>query len=92
MPAAPFSIRLAPALKARLHNEAERAERSLGFVAQKAIGAYLDALDDKRAAIVAAITRADQGHLIPAEHLHAWVASWGADSELPPPKATKART
>ena len=90
MPApSPFSVRLAPKLKERLQAEAKRADRPLGYVMQKAVESYLDAADEKRAAIRAAVKRADAGHMISGEAVHAWIASWGTDEELPMPTVEK---
>lgn len=87
----PFSVRLAPKLRARLQAEAKRADRPLGYVMQKAVEIYLAAADEKRAAIRAAVKRANAGHLIPSEAVHAWIASWGAEDEAPMPKLEKLR-
>jgi predicted transcriptional regulator len=85
----PFSVRLAPKLKERLQAEAKRADRPLGYVMQKAVEAYLAAADEKRTAIRAAVKRADAGHLIPGEAVHAWIESWGTEYELPMPTVEK---
>ncbi len=85
----PFSLRLAPKLKERLQKEAERSDRSLGYVAQKAIESYLDSKEEKRAAIRAALERADRGQFVPGEEVRAWIESWDTDNELPMPTVTK---
>jgi predicted transcriptional regulator len=85
----PFSVRLAPKLKERLQAEAKRADRPLGHVMQRAVEAYLAAADETRAAIRAAVKRADAGHLISGEAVHAWIESWGADDEAPMPAVEK---
>ena len=81
----PFSVRLAPRLKERLQAEAKRAEWPLGFVMQKAVKAYLDAADEKRAAIRAVVKRADAGHVILGQAAHEWIASWHTEDEAPMP-------
>ena len=42
--------------------------------------------EEKRAAISAAIAEANRGDFISQESMDAWVASWGRESELPPPE------
>ena len=89
MATSPFSVRLAPKLKERLQAEAKRADRPLSYVMQKAVEAYLAGADEKRAAIRAAVKRADSGHLISGETVHAWIASWDTEDELPIPTVEK---
>jgi len=81
-----LSIRIDPALKARLAAEAERTDRSIAYVAQKAMAAYLDAKDAKRAAIRAAIAEADKGQFVSEDVAHAWIASWNTDEEPAAPQ------
>ena len=42
--------------------------------------------EEKRTAISAAIAEADRVGFISQESMDAWVASWGKESELPPPE------
>ena len=42
---------------------------------------------EKRAAIRAAISEADEGAFISQDAMGAWIVTWNSDSELPPPKA-----
>ena len=41
---------------------------------------------EKRAAIRAAISEADEGAFISQDAMDAWIASWGSDAELPSPE------
>jgi predicted transcriptional regulator len=85
-PTSPISLRLDPETRSRLQLEAAAEERSLSFIAQKAIVAFLDAQDKKRQALTAAIEEADKGIFISDEAMTAWVNSWGSDQELPMPE------
>ena len=40
----------------------------------------------KRAAIDAALEKADQGKFISADAMNAWIDSWDTEDELPAPK------
>ena len=42
--------------------------------------------EEKRAAIRSAVAEAEEGVFISQEAMDAWVASWDADAELPPPE------
>lgn len=84
----PFSFRLEPELKKRLQEEARRSDRSLGYVTQRAIEGCLDSLEEKRAAIRDALARADEGHVVSGEQVHAWIESWDGAGELAMPGAS----
>jgi predicted transcriptional regulator len=81
----PLSLRLDPAVKTRLQQEASRVDRSLSYVVQNAIVAFLDAKDQKRQIIADALAEADKGIFISAENMSAWVESWGNEGELAEP-------
>jgi predicted transcriptional regulator len=86
MPATPFSIRLDPAVKAKLEQEARLEDRSAGYIAQKAIEDYLDAKAYKRECLREAVAEADKGVFISEEAMDTWINSWGTENELPTPK------
>ena len=81
-----LSLRIDANLKKNLEQEARRDERSASYLAVKAIEAMLRDRAEKRAAIRAAVSEADEGAFISQEAMDAWVSSWGEDSELPPPE------
>ena len=81
-----LSLRIDAGLKKSLEREAKREDRSASWLAVKAIEAMLRNRVDKRAAIRAAIAEAGKGEFISQDAMDAWVASWGTDAELPPPK------
>jgi predicted transcriptional regulator len=86
MRSAPFSLRLDPALKARLEKLAEREDRSAAYIVQQALTNYLDAKDHFYAEIKKAEAEADKGVFISSEAMHRWMESWDTDHELPPPE------
>ena len=84
--ASPFSLRLDPATKARLDQEARRLDRSSSYVAAQAIEAWLDARAAKRAAIQSALDEAEKGEFISQGAMAQWMGSWGTESETAPPE------
>lgn len=84
---APVSVRLDDATKTRLEREAALEDRSLSYMTQQAIIKFLDAREQKRRAVAAALAEADAGDFISDEAMTAWVNSWGDDAELPVPAA-----
>ena len=86
--AQPMSIRIDDTLKARLDQAAKAEERSLSYIAQKAITSYLDSRDHRQATILKAYQEArTEKAFISGEAMNAWVESWDTDHELPPPLA-----
>ncbi len=86
MASPPFSVRLSDEIKSRLEKEAERVDRSAGYLVQKAIEEFLDARDFFRSEMEAAIAEADKGVFISGEAVHKWMDSWDTENELPPPE------
>ena len=81
-----LSLRIDANLKKNLEREARREERSVSYLAVKAIEAMLRERAEKRAAIQVAVLEADEGAFISQGAMDAWVSSWGENSELPPPE------
>lgn len=86
MNSVPFSLRLEPELKKRLEAAAESEDRSASYVATRAIEAFLDARDARRADLEAAIAESDKGVFVSSEAVERWMASWDTDNELPMPE------
>lgn len=84
---APFSLRLDPALKSRLEDEARHQDRPASYVATKAIEQFLDAQDAKRDAIEQAIEEADAGVFVSASAVHRWMDGWDGSEPPPEPEA-----
>ena len=86
MPTAPFSIRIDTDIKAQLEDEAKSLDRSVSYVAAKAIEGFLKARQQKRDAIDRALKEAEKGVFVSQEVVSTWVDSWGTENELPKPK------
>jgi predicted transcriptional regulator len=82
----PLSLRLDFDVRTRLQQEAYAQDRSLSYVAQKAIIAFLDAKDARYQAISTALAEADKGVFVSDEAITKWIDSWGEDCELTVPK------
>jgi len=82
----PFSLRIDSEIKTQLEQEAKETERSVSYIAVKAIKEYLKTREYKKLAIDAAIKEADKGEFISHKSMRAWMASLGTDQELPRPK------
>lgn len=86
MSTSPYSIRLDDDLRKSLEREAEIEDRPPAQLAVRAIRSMLKAKAAKRAAIDAALEKADQGKFISADAMNAWIDSWDTEDELPAPK------
>ena len=86
MKEAPFSFRMDSKLKARLDREARRSKSTATNVAETAIAAYLDGIEDLQKELDEAFAEADKGVFISGEAVHAWMQSWDSGNELPFPK------
>ena len=82
-----LNLRIDANLKKDLEREARREERSASYLAVKAIESMLREPAEKRTAIRAAVSEADEGAFISQEAMDAWVSSWDKNSELPLPEA-----
>jgi predicted transcriptional regulator len=81
-----FSIRMDPAMKSRLDEEARLEDRSAAYITQKALDAYLRDKEYLRNIVRDAEIESDKGVFISGETMHAWIESWDTDNELPAPK------
>ena len=81
-----FSIRMDPAMKSRLDEEAKLEDRSAAYITQKALDSYLREKEYLRNIVRDAEIEADKGVFISGDAMHAWIESWGSDNELPAPK------
>lgn len=86
MTTASLTLRIDSGVKKRLEREDKSLDRSTSYLAAKAIEAFVEAREEKRRAIEAAIIEADKGVFISSKAMHKWMDSWGTDNELPPPK------
>ena len=81
MPATPVSLRLDDDVRSRLAAEASRLDRPAAQVAARAIRTWLDAQDELRRQIDAAVEEADRGEFISSGAVAAWMDGWGTDRE-----------
>ena len=84
------SVRLQEDLEKLLEQAAIQQHRSKNWLINQAIREYLaqDQLVQQRwQETVTALKSASEGKLVEADRVHAWLESWGTDTELPPPRA-----
>lgn len=86
MTTARFTLRLDPELKQWLEDEAQRRDRSAGWLAKQAIENMRQVSEMKRQLIEEAIQDADKGIFLSQETVHAWMETWDSDQETPMPK------
>ncbi|MDE2446514.1 MAG: ribbon-helix-helix protein, CopG family [Alphaproteobacteria bacterium] len=85
--ASPVSLRIDPDLKSKLEDIAKAEDRSLSYIAQQALKAYLDARDYRSEQILSAHAAAKvEKEFVSGEAMMAWVESWDTPQELPAPK------
>lgn len=82
-----LTIRVDRSMKERLERAARQQRRSKAFVAVEAIEEYLSVQEWQEGRIREALAAADRGEGVAHERVREWVESWGADDELPTPKA-----
>jgi predicted transcriptional regulator len=79
-------MRMEKALKQQLDKEAEREDRSVTYLAQEAISAYLEEKKAWRKMLREAEKELGKGVFVSGEAVMAWMKSWGTDNELPMPE------
>jgi predicted transcriptional regulator len=82
---ATLSIRLKPETKKRLAKLAKASGRSSNFLIANAVEAYVSDQERMLAEVRQADRQVKSGHYIRNEDMKAWLLSWGADREFPPP-------
>jgi predicted transcriptional regulator len=86
MSSARFTLRLDPELKQWLEEEAERRDRSAGWLAKQAIENMRRASETRRRLIEDAVEEANKGALVSQEAVHAWMAGWDSEHETAAPE------
>jgi RHH-type rel operon transcriptional repressor/antitoxin RelB len=84
-----LTLRIAETLKSKLESLAEATQRSKSFLAAEALERYVAEESWQVAEIKEGMRQADAGLLIAGEDMDKWLASWGTEHELPPPKVQK---
>lgn len=86
MTSARFTLRLDPELKQWLDDEAQRRDRSAGWLAKQAIQDMKRATEAKRQLVKDAIREADKGIFVSQTAVHAWMETWDTGNEASAPK------
>jgi predicted transcriptional regulator len=81
-----FSLRLDPELKQWIEKEAERRDRSAGYIVTEAIKLRKEAEEREIKILEQRIAEADRGVFISEEAMTRWFLSLGTDNELPEPE------
>lgn len=84
------SVRLQPDVEKALAQLAERLDRSRNWLINEAVREYAARQSQGQVrwngTLESMVSVAD-GRVVPADSVHAWLASWGSEDELPPPRA-----
>lgn len=83
------SVRLQPDVEKELAQLAERLDRSRNWLINEAVREYAARQAQGQARwsdTLEAMASVAEGRVVPAESVHAWLASWGSEDELPPPR------
>lgn len=86
------TVRLQPDVESGLEAVAGKLHRSKNWLINQAIREFVarQELEQSRwAETLSAMESATQGKVMPAQAVHAWLASWGSAHELAPPQAGK---
>lgn len=86
MTGSPFSVRLAPETKAKLEKWAEKQNRPVSFLVQRALESYVEDLEQFDRSMVEAEAELDKGVFTSWEKVKSWMDSWDKDNELPMPE------
>jgi len=84
------TVRLQPDVESGLEAMADKLHRSKSWVINQAVREFLERQEQEQTRwheTLKAMESAAQGRVVSGEAVHAWLRSWGTDSELPPPKA-----
>lgn len=91
--ARPMSVKLDPDTRSRIEHLAEVRHRSTHWIMREAISQYV-VREEKREHFKQETTKAwneyqETGLSATTSEVNAWLASWGSESELPPPTCHK---
>ena len=85
-------VELPKTLRSRLAASARDSHRHEHELLEEAVVEYLDRQEMERAIVEASIASAADTGLISHDAMKAWLSSWGADNELPPPEPDVSRS
>jgi predicted transcriptional regulator len=83
------TVRLQPEVEEGLEEIAGKLNRTKSWVINQALREFLEKQDleqERWNETLEAMESVAQGRVVSGEAVHAWLASWGDDDELPPPK------
>ncbi len=83
------SVRLKPEIETPLENLSIELDRSKSYLINKALEEFLErrTLEEKRwTETLEAIESVKSGKVIPENDVNEWLASWGSENEIEPPK------
>ena len=83
------TVRLQPEVEEGLEEIAGKLNRTKSWVINQALREFLEKQDleqERWNETLEAMESVAQGRVVSGEAVHAWLASWGDASELPPPK------
>jgi predicted transcriptional regulator len=86
MATAPFSIRLTPESKTNLEKWAKRQDRTVGYLVQKAVDAYLEDLEEFDREMAEAEAELEKGEFISEEAMLKWISEWSPGNRPAPPR------
>jgi predicted transcriptional regulator len=82
----PLSLHVKADIKRKLEDEARSQNISASDLVERAIESYFEICESERELLRLRVAEADKGVFISGEAMHRWIASWGAEDELPPPE------
>ena len=80
-----LTVSLPPDVADRLGRVAKDSRVSRSTLAARALIAWLEDEEARRAAILEGFEQVQSGRSIPHPKVRAWLQSWGKENELPPP-------
>lgn len=81
-----FTLRLDAELKEWLEAEAARQDRSVAWLAKRAIETMKEEADAFERIVAEAVAEADDGVFVSSEAAHAWFDALETDPDTPPPE------
>jgi predicted transcriptional regulator len=83
---ATFSVRLPEDIRNQVDELARSSKRSRSFIVNEAVALFVRERADYLRDLDQAVTSAESGVAHSGEQIFAWMRTWGAAEELPPPE------
>ncbi len=81
-----LTIEVPHGFEERLEELARATSRTKAWLAREALRSFLDLYDWQARAVRRGIADAEAGRLVDHDTVAAWLESWGAEEERPPPR------